>query len=245
VTPFGFNGDFTDDRVALIIKPEGGEIIKTSNYNEKNSKQFQTGSYSVDQEGNLKAEIKIQSTGVQYGDKYFLENAKPINVSDHYKSNLSEINNLKLEKINFINDKSNYQFTENLELSASNYATFSGNLLMFPINAFNRYSSVPQRYRNRTNIFEIERGFYDEDIIEINLPIGYFIDGKPENTSITNKFGEYKTTLDSISELKLKFKRQFLIKKGIFEKEEYEEFRKFLEQVVKLDNSKILLTKKV
>lgn len=245
VTPFGFNGDFTDDRIALIIKPEGGEIIKTSDYNERNSKQIQTGSYSVDQEGNLKAQIKIQSTGVQYGDKYFLENAKPINVSDHYKSNLSEINNLKLDKINFINDKSNYQFTENLELSAINYATFSGTLIMFPINAFNRYSSVPQRYRNRTNIFEIERGFYDEDVIEINLPTGYVIDGKPENSSITNKFGEYRTTIKGISEFKINYKRQLLIKKGTFEKEEYEEFRKFLEQVVKLDNSKILLTKKV
>lgn len=242
--PFGFNGDFTDDRMALIIKPDGGQIIKTSNYNEKNSTQIQTGSYAVDQEGNLKAQLKVYSNGVQYSDKYFLETAKPLSVADHYKSNLSEINNLKLEKTSFVNDKTNFQFTENLEISATNYASFSGSLIMFPVNAFNRYSSVPQRYRNRTNPFEIQRGFYDEDEILINLPTGYTVDGTPESSNITNKFGEYKTNIESISEFKMKYKRTLLIKKGNFEKNEYEEFRKFLEQVVKLDNSKILLTKK-
>lgn len=242
--PFGFNGDFTDDRMALIIKPDGGQIIKTSNYNEKNSTQIQTGSYAVDQEGNLKAQLKVYSNGVQYSDKYFLETAKPLSVADHYKSNLSEINNLKLEKTSFVNDKTNFQFTENLEISATNYASFSGSLIMFPVNAFNRYSSVPQRYRNRTNPFEIQRGFYDEDEIIINLPTGYTVDGTPESSNITNKFGEYKTNIESISEFKMKYKRTLLIKKGNFEKNEYEEFRKFLEQVVKLDNSKILLTKK-
>ena len=30
--PFGFEGDFTDNRVALLIKPDGGELVRTNKY---------------------------------------------------------------------------------------------------------------------------------------------------------------------------------------------------------------------
>jgi transglutaminase-like putative cysteine protease len=242
--PFGFNGDFTDDRMALIVTQDGGQIIKTSDYNEKKSTQIETGFLTVDEAGNLKAQLKIVSDGTQYNDRYFLENATTKIVTDYYKSFLSEINNLKIEKVNFINNKNNFQFTENLDISATNYASFSGNLIMFPINAFNRYASVPQRYRNRSNPFEIQRGFYDQDEIIINLPNNYVLDGKPEDVTISTKFGEYNVGIEILSDSKLKYKRSLLIKKGNFEKEEYDVFRKFIEQVVKLDASKILLTKK-
>ncbi|MFT6749300.1 MAG: hypothetical protein ACJAQ1_001238, partial [Flavobacterium sp.] len=233
-----------DDRMALIVTQDGGQIIKTSDYNEKKSTQIETGFLTVDEAGNLKAQLKIVSDGTQYNDRYFLENATTKIVTDYYKSFLSEINNLKIEKVNFINNKNNFQFTENLDISATNYASFSGNLIMFPINAFNRYASVPQRYRNRSNPFEIQRGFYDQDEIIINLPNNYVLDGKPEDVTISTKFGEYNVGIEILSDSKLKYKRSLLIKKGNFEKEEYDVFRKFIEQVVKLDASKILLTKK-
>ncbi|MEM8847502.1 MAG: DUF3857 domain-containing protein, partial [Bacteroidota bacterium] len=40
VHPFGFIGDFTDDRKVLVVKPEGGEIVRTIAYvNEENLQQ--------------------------------------------------------------------------------------------------------------------------------------------------------------------------------------------------------------
>lgn len=241
--PFGFAGDFTDDRMALIVKPEGGEIIKTTNYNEKLSKQLEKGTLSINEDGSIKGDLKIISTGVQYDDKYFLETAKPIKITDYYKSYFSEINNLKIENSSFENDKERFQFTENLSLTATSYASKSNNLIIFPINAYNRFSKIPQRYRTRINPFEVSRGFYDEDEIEINLPDGYQLDGKQDDNDIKNNFGEYKSTIEVISPFKLRYKRSLFIKKGNFEKSEYDNFRKFMEQVAKADNSKVIITK--
>ena len=243
--PFGFAGDFTDDRMALVIKPDGGEIIKTTNYNEKLSKQSENGNYDINEDGSIKGTLKIISTGVQYNDKYFLESAIPTKIVEYYKLFFSEINNLKIENTTFENDKNSFQFIENITLTATNYCSFSGNLIIFPINAYNRCSSIPQRYRNRINQFEQQRGFYDEDEIEINLPIGYTLDGKPEDNDIKNIFGEFKTSIEIISPSKLKYKRSFFMKKGNFDKSEYDNFRKFMEQVAKADNSKVIITKKI
>ena len=38
--PFGYQANFTDDRDVLVIKPEGGEIIRTKNYENKDNSQI-------------------------------------------------------------------------------------------------------------------------------------------------------------------------------------------------------------
>ncbi len=114
---------------------------------------------------------------------------------------------------------------------------------MFPINVFNQSSDIPQRYRNRKNPVEIFRGYYDEDEVEINLPVGFVLEAKPDNFIIDDKFGTYKMELIVVNPSKLIYKRSFLLKRGSYDKTEYDNYRKFKEQVAKIDNSKIVITK--
>ena len=71
--PFGFQGNFTDDRYALMVKPEKGEIIKTNEYNEKLSSQVYKGNYAIDLEGNLTGNVTIKSKGIQYDNVFSIE----------------------------------------------------------------------------------------------------------------------------------------------------------------------------
>jgi hypothetical protein len=102
---------------------------------------------------------------------------------------------------------------------------------------------LPKRYKTRENSFEIARGFYDEDEVDLNLPNGFIVDAKPTDVIIDSKFGTYKTKLEVISPNKMKYKRSYLLNDAIYEKEDYEEFRKFCEQINRNDNSKIVLKK--
>ncbi|GAA4043616.1 DUF3857 domain-containing protein [Flavobacterium chungnamense] len=243
VDPFGYQGRFTDDRYALLIKPEKGELIKTNEYNEKVSSQLSKGNYSIDQGGNLSGNIIIKSKGIQYDDKFRLESLSKEKIDELYKDYFSWINNLKMEKIKFHNDKENIEFTEDLQFNAIGYGNKNGNSIMLPINVFNQSSNIPQRYRNRKNPVEISRGFFDEDEVEINLPNGFLLEAKPDNFSLDDKFGTYKMELIVVSPTKLIYKRSFLLKKGFYDKSEYENYRKFREQIAKIDNSKIVITK--
>ena len=151
---------------------------------------------------------------------------------------------MKISNLKINNNKEKISFTIDVELQSTAYGSITGNSMMFPINAFNNYSQIPQRYRSRNNPFEIERGFYDDDEIEIVIPENYNIDAKPTNYDIKDKFGEYKTEIVSESPTKLVYKRKLMINKGFYDKSEYENYRKFMEQIAKADTSKILLTKK-
>jgi len=243
-TPFAYQGNSTDDRDVLIIKPEGGQIIKTKSYLEKDNSQSSIGNYVIAADGNLKAKISIASKGSQYDDSYGRERFSADQKDDFYKDYFDNINALKLEKISFVNDRENIQFTQNVELSATAYATSSSNKLMFVLNAFNNNSSTPKRYRNRENPFEVNRGYHDYDEITVNLPSGFEIEALPQDYEIKNKYGEYKTEIIKSNPTTLIYKRSLFIKNGFYESKDYDEYRLFREQVSKNDNAKIILNKK-
>jgi Transglutaminase-like superfamily len=242
-TPFGFGGDFTDDRNALIIKSDKGEIIHTNEYNEKVSSQFSKGNYTLDEIGGISGGISVISKGIQFDNIFTLNKKSPTEISDHYKNRFANINNLKIVNSNFNLNNEKVEFIENLELQAKDYAEINGKKIFFAPNAFNQNQKIPQRYRNRINPLEIQRGFFDSDEIEILLPSGFSIEAKPDNFELITKFGEYKTEYIVLNGNKIKYNRSFLLKKGFYDKSEYENYRKFIEQVAQNDNSKIVITK--
>jgi hypothetical protein len=243
VDPFGYQGTFTDDRNVLIMKPEGGEIVRTKIYEDADNTQISKGTYSIAENGDFSGKIGIVSEGSQYSQKFNNEKLAPTEREAFYKDYWSTINNLKISKINFKNDKDKISFTENAEISAVNYGNVSANKMMFAVNAFNPLDQSVKRIRNRKNPFEIQRGSVDIDEIEIALPVNFSIEFLPSNVEINGKFGEYKTEIVKKDNNNIVYKRKFFLKKGLYTNKEYDEFRLFMEQVSRNDNAKIILTK--
>ncbi len=242
--PFGYQGTFTDDRDVLVIKPEGGEIKHTNIQDDKNSFQKTIANYKLNNDGSIKGKVKINSSGIQYDDHYSLENKHEREVNKYYKSNYwSYINNLIIDNYSFDNNKDSIIFKENVTINARDYATFSGDRMLFTLNAFNRVSRVPKRYRNRKLPLKISRGFIDNDTFEITLPDNYKIEAIPNNVTIENKFGTYEFSIKKVSDTKLKYSRTYLLKKGTHPKEEYNAFRNFRKKIAKHDKTKVVLIK--
>ena len=244
LNPFGFQGDFTDNRAALVIKPEGGEIILTPESATKQNSQLSKGSFSIDAEGSILGNVTIKSKGIQYDNKYPIEKKSPEELTKFYKNYFWHINNLKVQNVTLSNDKDAIEFQEEITIAAPNFASINAGRLMFSLNAFNPLRNIPQRYRTRMNPFEIERGYCDYDEIEITFPADFIIEAKPENTEFKDKFGFYKTEYTVVSEHKLLYKRTYQINPGFYDKADYETFRKFTENCAKMDNAKIVLIKK-
>lgn len=241
--PFGFQGVFTDDRKVLLIKPEGGQIVHTNVYAMQDNTQISTGHYFITEAGQLVGNINIKSKGIQYDNKYYLESKSKDDLEKRYKEGFSNIGNLKLKKMNLINNKEVPEFTEDIAIEAENYCNKSGDKLIFAVNAFNQTSHVPQRYRARKNPFEITRGFYDADEVVIELPAGFGIEAKPDNIKVNDKFGEYTAEYELLDNNKLLFKRTLRITPGLYASNEYENYRLFRERVARNDNAKIVLVK--
>ncbi|WP_281298139.1 DUF3857 domain-containing protein [Flavobacterium limnophilum] len=241
--PFGYQANFTDDRNVLIIKPDGGEIIRTQKYENKDNSQINTGKYSLDETGSLSGAIAMVSEGSQYGKKVRVEKMQPTEKEAYYKEFWDNISNLKINKSVFSIDKEKVSFTENIDISADNFGKISNGKMIFVVNAYNQYTGSVKRVRNRKTPFEIQRGYYDTDEISISLPAGFAIESLPQNFESNTKFGEYKTEFIKKDNNNIIYKRSIFIKKGLYKNTEYDEYRLFMEQISKNDNAKIILTK--
>lgn len=241
--PFGYQANFTDDRQVLIIKPDGGEVVNTTIYPDKSNTQISKGNFNIEENGDINGSVSIISEGSQYGLKAKLVKELPDEKEKHYKDYWDNIGNLKINKINLINDKEKISFTENVDISATNYGKMTGTQMMVVLNAFNFYDGNLKRIRNRKTPFEIQRGYLDEDEIAIALPTGFTLDFVPEKIVISNKFGEYKTEIIKKDANNLIYKRSVFVKSGLYAKTEYEEYRLFMEQIGRNDNAKIILNK--
>jgi len=240
VHPFGFVGDFTDDRKVLVIKPDGGEIVSTPSYTNEQNQQLTEGTYTLHESGSITGSVTIHTKGIQYDNHFGLKEQPQDNIEKYYKNYWDNINNLNIKTYKFQNDSDTVAFTEQVAVDATNYASKSGTRLLFAANAFNKNKYVPNRYRNRKLPFEIQRGFLDEDKFTIEIPEGYIIEAIPEAVSIENKFGTYAIDFEE-ADGKILLKRKFFIKQGHYPNTEYTAYRDFMKAVTKFDGSKIVI----
>ncbi|SFS46462.1 DUF3857 domain-containing protein [Lutibacter maritimus] len=240
--PFGYIANFTDDRNVIVIKPEGGELKKTTVYPAQNNIQLTKGNFAIDNDGTINAKLKIESSGTQYNDNLdSYEGKNPTELDAQFKAYFNSINNIVFSKIEVLNNKNDVKYEENIEFSASNYASISGNKMLINVNAFNKNTVVPKRIRNRKLPFEISRGFVDIDEVEIKLPKTYEIEYVPTKKEITSKFGTYTFELIKINDYNYLYKRKLQIETGKYKPEEYEDYRNFKKDININDNIKIIL----
>ncbi len=241
--PFGYIGNFTDDRDVFVVTPQGGQIKHTKQYTTEESLQRINGKYTILSNGGIAAQIKIDSKGIQYNNKYYLEKENKRDLDLHYKKTWKYINDLHIEHMSVENNKRDVVFTENIKFNAFGYAKVLGDRMLLTLNAFNRNRNIPKKYKTRNLPVQVKRGFTDIDVIEIELPAGYKIDAKPKEVSVTNAFGAYQMSIEIKDEKTLVYKRKWVVNKGHYNKEDYTAFRDFYMEVSKNDNTKIALIK--
>ncbi|QTE24524.1 DUF3857 domain-containing protein [Polaribacter cellanae] len=244
--PFGFLGDFTDDRNVLVITPEGGVIKRTTVYKDEKNLQKTAGEITLKKDGSLTASFKRISEGLQYDDKFGYTGFTEQELYKNYKSkDWSYNNNLEIESVALTNNKDDIIFTEEIKASIKNYATVNNAEYLFRVNVFNRNTYVPKRYRKRKLPLKIYRGYKNEDIFKITLPKGYILGNLPPEKFINTKFGTYKVSITKINDTSFMYNRVLSIKEGVYPKEDYRAYRSFRRSIAKYEGLRIAITKKL
>lgn len=241
--PYGFIADFTDDRDVLVITPDGGEIVHTKIYEEKDNSQFLNGSYSVNKKGDINASLTLRSRGTQYDDRHYILKLTEDDKKKYYYNFWKYINTLSIENIQLFNDSQTAEIKEEISFTADSYATFAGDEMLLTLNALNRFTMLPNKNRNRIYDIEIDRGFQDIDEISIKIPEGMEVQNLPEDVTVSGEYGSYSYSIQKVSESELLYKRSFTFLEGSYSNGAYVAFRNFLKKVVRHDNQKIILTK--
>ena len=246
IMPFGFLGDFTNDRNVLVMTPNGGIIKRTPAYKNETNLQTINGKILLDEKGNVSAKIKRVSKGLQYDDKFSYENFTEEELIKSYKSNdWSYNNNLEIESFKLKNDKDSISFTEDLKITITNYASINDQEYLFRVNVFNKETRIPKRYRKRNLPLKISVGYKDVDEYEFKIPENYVLNFLPQEKEITSKFGSYKVTFTKIDDTTFKYHKTISIKEGVYPKEDYKAYRSFRRSIAKYENLRIAINKKI
>ncbi|MEX0360550.1 MAG: DUF3857 domain-containing protein, partial [Allomuricauda sp.] len=240
--PFGFLGDFTDNRNVLVITPEGGKVMKTISYANEQNHQKMEATYNILEDRSIEGEVCIKSKGLKYDHRYGISGLSNEDINTSYKQLWSNINGIEIKGNHFNNDREKVLFTEVVKIKAPEYATKQGENLIVAINVFDNVGFVPTRYRNRKFPFVIKRGFVNEDEFKINIPQNFVVENLPDKVVEKSKFGSYEMQLIKKTDREFVYQRRLSIHKGEYPKEEYVSYRTFRRKVAKLDNLKLILT---
>lgn len=243
VQPFGFQGDFTDDRKVLIINSEKSEIVKTTAYNGADNNQKTNATVELLNNGDMVFDFKMISKGIIYDNKFHLELKSKEELTKYYKENINNINNKEFTSININHTKENLELEEKIYFTAKEFAKINNQRIMMPINLANPIVYIPSKYKVRNNPFQINRGYFYEDEIILKIPTHYFIESIPANSVINSVYGDYICTISHEGNT-ITFKRSILLKEGTYNSNQYDDYRKFREQIAKNENLKIVLNTK-
>ncbi len=239
---FGYMGDFTGDRHALLITPEGGKLVRTPAYGKEENVLLRNATISLDIQGDAQAEITTEYCALQ---ENYLPFVLEYNLDEQKKWLYRNINiaNFSINNFSFQRHKDRIPTTtEKLSLTIRKCATLSGKRIFLIPNLMNRLKTAPVEVENRLSDIKLRMAYQDIDSLEYILPEEYALEFLPEDIKIRSEFGTYQVQY-KLEGNKLHCVRKLTMKKGIFPKEKYPILIDFKKQIIKADKSKIVFVK--
>jgi hypothetical protein len=240
--PFGYQGEFTGDRDALVVNENGGFIAHTTVYNQDDNRQDQYTNVVLNEVGYATISFSSKGTGLQY------DHFQPVlelgeNEQKKWLYDRLDIPSFELKTFKF--DQKKKAIPElNATISAviSKYGSVSGKRLFFQPNVFNKINSIAIPQKERKYPLALTYPAIDTDTVNIIIPQGYHLEFVPAPVSIESPYGRYIAQVIP-SENGLMYIRSFSLVKGTFAPEQYMDFVKFINKVAEVDKSKLVLVK--
>jgi hypothetical protein len=240
--PFGFLGDFTDDRYVLACTENGGKLLRTPKLATQQNLQVRNALLTLDKDGNINGTLKTVFTGAQYDNNERIA-GKPLNEQQRLLKETYDIDNINFDQINYVQKKNEHpELTEKLTVNIRNYGSINNDRLFLLVNAFNTQRNIPE-VRNRIMPVYINRGFKDLDTIIYKLPDNILPLTELKDKHFSNQFGEYESKIKFIDQ-QLIYTRKLIINEGTFPAESYDTFFQFITEVNSSDHFKVVFSLK-
>lgn len=240
--PFGYLGDFTDDRLVLACTEEGGKLLRTPKMKTEDNVQMRQAKFVLHPTGELEGEMTTTFTGWQYDNREALAE-EPLTEQVKMLREIYPMNNLEVKSFQLHHDKgAQPKTTETLRFHARDYAAINGQRYSLSLNSVNRSREI-REVTNRKNPVYVSRGYIDTDEIIYTLPEGYSIESKPANQKFSNDFGEFSMDIAVVNNT-LVYKRKLRLNEGHYAPEKYAALVDLYQRAYGSDRASLTLIKK-
>lgn len=239
--PFGYLGDFTDDRLVLACTPEGGKLLHTPKYTAQDNLETRNADFSITEDGAISGKMNTLFTGTKYEYRQGLA-AEPYTDQVKAIKRIYPINNMEVQAFKLDTIKKNMPVAkEQVQLMAREFANTEDGKITFMVNPVDKSGSI-REIRNRALPLYINRGFTDEDKITYTLPEGYHPDKSLLDVKVHKNFGDYTASV-MVKGNQLVYTRKFELIDGTYSKEAYNDLVDFYQTAEEADHYRMVLIK--
>ncbi len=240
--PFGFQGQFTGDRDALVVNENGGFIAHTTVYKQEDNRQDQHTNVALNEAGFASITFTSECKGLQYENyEAVLEIGE--NEQKKWLYRRLDIPSFEITSFQFNHEKKPIpELNANISANITRFGSVSGKRLFFQPNVFNKISSIAIPQKERKYPLALRYPFIDTDTVSISIPDGYHMEFVPTPVTIESPYGHYSTQVIP-SESGLLYVRSYSLVKGTFPPDQYLDFVKFINKVAEADKMKLVLVK--
>jgi hypothetical protein len=240
--PFGFIGSFTDDREALVITDDGGEILHTRIYTKNENWIHRNCSIKLEEDGFASLAIYSKYNGIYYES-----------VISNYLAGTEDKKRMIMDDLDIpgvVLNKFNYEeirgevpsILEDLQIDVPRFATISGQRMIVTLIPVDRLREIPKKVSNRKSDVIIQREMCSTDTIKIDIPGDFTVESLPSEININSEFGRYNLICKAQNNQIICIRYQE-IKKGRYSADKYINLIEFSKKIAAADNSKASLKK--
>ena len=241
--PLGYLPSYLQDSYALVITPDGGELVNLPLLPPTTNRLLRTATLSVNASGNLSGEVEeLRWGGPAVDEREQFLTLAPADRQKVFEAFLgNSLTNFSLTSASIGNlEKYDESLTLKYKFAADGYAKSAGDLLILRprvvgAKGWSILTGKPRKYP-----IEFTEATRQDDIFDITLPPGYVVDELPKPVDAECAYGSYKSQV-LVANNVLHYKRTYEIKDVLVPTKNLDEVRDFFHQIAADERSSAVL----
>ena len=242
--PAGYLSDFTADRYALMVDEGGGKLVRTPRYGIRENFQSRRIQSRLDDDGTLRLTARSQYEANQQDAIHGIINQLSREKVKEYLHEQLDFATYDVNDFKYVEDLQIIPtIGESLDITVSNYATFTGKRLFIVPDIMTRSTQKPAPDPDRKYDVILADAYREMDTVEIEVPKGFEAESIPPDIALSTVFGKYECST-RLQDNKITYYRRFEHQSGRFPAAQYNALVKFYETVFKADRARMVLIRK-
>jgi len=242
--PFGKLGAFTENRNALLITEDGGELVNTPRSTMQDN-QFNSEAHIVlDADGSAKAKVKILCTGGYRDDYIGLSSLK----MDEQKETVMHLLNIRQPSVFDFNPSTQNDDVKEVDMNLE-YDKFcdimAGDKQFYRPHVFDLCAFTLPIEEKRKTAYYFETPMQKSCVTTIDLPAGFEVETLPLNQNLNFSYGNYEVKyVYDAAKNQVIATAKFNISNQLIPAAKYTELQQYLDAVAKAQNKKLVIRRK-
>lgn len=240
--PFGHLGASNEDRWALVVRPEGGELVRTPRSRAADNRQLRDAVVRLSADGHAAADQRTRYTGNQQ-DR--IRHALMDRTDRERRDWLHDDVNLPMFEIRstafVLPDGATPEMAVDVALDLPRWASASGRRLFVPLALERDRVAIPPAMDERTQPVVFSYPYLDVDTVRYVLPAGFRVEALPAPVHLEHAFARYDATVELDADGVLVYVRRFELRRDDVPAADYDALRSFMQTVSRADQAQVVL----